>query len=207
LGATSGAAPEEDKHDLNDTGKMSRKTFMFPNGQTGKATKKMLLKHNLRIAAQEMNIVPGLHLALVSIPKLANAGYTTVLTKNGVAIYNDNTTAITASNPPVLESNWCQHTGTWRLNLNPENPNTHSPDDQHAIPETINVIFDLPSSCKTILWYHASAGFPPKKTSIDAVCNGNYATWPKLMVALINQYYPDSNKTVKGHLKGQHQGI
>ena len=27
------------------------------------------------------------------------------------------------------------------------------------------------------------------------------------MVTLINQYYPDSDKTVKGHLKGQHQGI
>jgi hypothetical protein len=45
LGATSGAAPEEDKQDLDNTSKMSRKTFMFPDGRTGKATKKMLLKH------------------------------------------------------------------------------------------------------------------------------------------------------------------
>ncbi len=60
-GATSGVAPEEDKQDLNDTGKMSRKTFMFFDGRTGKATKKKLLKHNLQIAVQEMNIVPGLH--------------------------------------------------------------------------------------------------------------------------------------------------
>jgi hypothetical protein len=46
-GATSGAAPEEDKPDLEDTGQPSRKTFMFPDGRTGKATKKMLLNHNL----------------------------------------------------------------------------------------------------------------------------------------------------------------
>jgi hypothetical protein len=46
-GATSGAAPAEDKPDLVDTGQPSRKTFMFPDGHTGKATKKMLLKHNL----------------------------------------------------------------------------------------------------------------------------------------------------------------
>ncbi len=45
LGATSGAAPEEDKQDLDNTGEMSRKTFMFLDGWTGKATKKMLLKH------------------------------------------------------------------------------------------------------------------------------------------------------------------
>ena len=138
----------------------------------------MLLKHNLQIAAWEMNIVPGLHLALVSIPKLADAGYTTVLTKHGAAIYDDNTTAITASNPPILESNWCQDTGLGRLNLNPE--------DEHATPETINVIFDLPSSHKTCHWYHASARFSPKETLIDAVHNGNYTTWPKLTVMLIN---------------------
>jgi hypothetical protein len=44
-----------------------------------------------------MNIVPGLHSALVSIPKLADAGYTTVLNKNGAAIYDDETTKITAT--------------------------------------------------------------------------------------------------------------
>ncbi len=178
LGATSGATPEEDKQDLDNTGERSRKTFLFPNGRTGKATKKMLLKHNVRIAAWEMNIMPGLHLAFVSVLKLTDAGYTTVVTKHGMAIYDDNTTAITATNPPILESNWCQDTGLWRLNLNP--------DDKHATPETINVIFDLLSSCKTFLWYHASAGFPPKETFIYAVQKGNYATWPKLNVTLIN---------------------
>ncbi len=64
LGATSGAAPEEDKQNLDNTSKMSRKTFMFPNGRISKATKKMLLKHKLQIAVQEMNIVTGLNLAL-----------------------------------------------------------------------------------------------------------------------------------------------
>ncbi len=199
LGATSSAAPKGVEQDLDNTVKMSRKTFMFPNGQTGKATKKMLLKHNLWIAAQEMNIIPGLHLVLVSVPKLADAGYTIVLTKHGMAIYDDNTTAITASNPPILKSNWCQDTGLWRLNLNPE--------DKHATPKMTNIIFDLSSLRKTFLWQHASVGFPPKETFVDAVSNRNYATWPKLTVMLINQYYPNSDKTVKGHLKGQHQGI
>jgi hypothetical protein len=122
-GVTSRAAPEEDEQDLDNTGNMPRKTFMFPDGCTRKVTKKMLLKHNLRIAAWEMNIVLGLHSALVSVPKPADTGYTTVLIKDGMAIYDDNTTAITASNPPILESDQCQHTGRWRLNLDPENPN------------------------------------------------------------------------------------
>ncbi len=31
--------------------------------------------------AREMNIVPGLHLTLVSVPKLSDAGYTAVFSK------------------------------------------------------------------------------------------------------------------------------
>jgi hypothetical protein len=179
---------------------------MFPDGRTGKATKKMLLKHNLRQAAREMNIVPGLHSALVSIPKLADARYTTVFNKDGAAIYDDYTTKITATSPPVLEFIRCEHTGMWKLDLNPA-ASLPTPEGQAAPLETINVNFNLPSARKTFLWYHASAGFPTKATFIDAVRNGNYSTWPKLTVTLINRYFPDSDETIKGHLKGQRQRI
>jgi hypothetical protein len=94
----------------------------------------------------------------------------------------------------------------WRLNLDPKNPNPQSPDKQHVSPKMIKVIFNLLSLCKTFLWYHASAAFPPKETFINAIRNGNYATWSKLMVTLINCYYPNSDK-IKGHLKGQCKGI
>ncbi len=205
-GATSGAAPEEDALDLDDTGQPSQKTFMFPDRRTGKVTKKMLLKHNLRLAAQEMNIVLGLHLALVSIPKLADAGYTTVFNKNDAAIYADKTTTFMATNPPVLESECCKHTGIWKLNLDPETTISNQ-EVPTAPPETLNIIFDLLSACETFLWYHTSAGFPTKETFVDLICKGNYATWPKLTITLINRYFPDSDETIKGHLKGQRQGI
>ncbi len=153
-----------------------------------------------------MNIVPGLHSALVSIPKLADAGYTTVFNQDGAAIYDDYTTKITATSPPVLESNRCEHTGMWELDLNPA-ASLPTPEGQAAPLKIINVIFDLPSARKTFIWYHASAGFPTKATFIDAVRNGNYSTWPKLTVTLINRYFPESDETIKGHLKGQRQGI
>jgi hypothetical protein len=149
-GATSGAAPAEDEPDLVNTRQPSRKTFMFLDGRTGKATKKMLLKHNLHLATREMNIVLGLHSALVSVPKLADVGYTTVFNKNGVAIYNDETTQITATSPPVLESERCEHTGMWRLDLNPAT-SLHTSEGQAAAQEAINVIFDLPSAPETFL--------------------------------------------------------
>jgi hypothetical protein len=123
-----------------------------------------------------MNIVPGLHSALVSIPKLANAGYTTVFNKNGAAIYDDKTTTGMATNSPVLESECCKHSGMWTLNLNPETTISNQ-EVPTAPPETLNVIFDLASAHETFLWYHASARFPTKETFVDAVRKGNYATW------------------------------
>jgi hypothetical protein len=76
-GATSGAAPEEDEDAFEDTGETLKKILMFPDKSTNKAMKKMCLKHKHCPAAREINIVPGLHLTLVTIPKLADAGYTT----------------------------------------------------------------------------------------------------------------------------------
>jgi hypothetical protein len=203
-GAMSGAAPEEDEDVFEETGKLSKKTFIFPDKRTNKATKKMRLKHKLCPAAREMNIVPGLHLTLVSIPKLADAGYTTVFSKEGAAIYDDHTTTIIADKPPVLEADRCNLTGLWKLPLHAEETVANKDPPHH---EAINVIFDLPSACQNFLWYHPAARFPPKETFIRAVCNGNYATWPKLTIQLIHKYMPDSDETAKGHLKGQCQGI
>ena len=104
-GAMSGAAPEEDAECFDDTGTTSTKTFMFPDKRTNKATKQMNLKHNLRETACEINIVPGLHPTLISVPKLADAGYTTVFNMVGAKIYDDYTTQVTATMPPVLAAN------------------------------------------------------------------------------------------------------
>jgi hypothetical protein len=124
-GATSRAAPEEDEDAFEDTGKLSKKTFMFPDKHTSKATKKMCLKHKLHPAAREMNIVPGPHLTLVSVPKLADAGYTTVFSKEGAVIYGDHTTTITADKPPILEADRCNLTGLWKLPLHAEETATN----------------------------------------------------------------------------------
>jgi hypothetical protein len=203
-GATSGAAPEEDKDAFEDTGKLSKKMFMLLDKCTNKATKKMRLKHKLRPAAREMNIVPGLHSTLVSIPKLAVAGYTTVFSKKRATIYDDHTTAITADKPLVPEANRCNLTGLWKLSLHPERIAANG-EPLHN--EAINVIFNLPITYQNFLWYHVAVGFPPKETFIRAVHSGNYATWPKRTVQLIHKYMPDLDETAKRHLKGQCQGV
>ncbi len=177
---------------------------MFPDKRTNKATKKMRLKHLLCQAAREMNIVPGLHWTLVSVPKLVDAGYTTVFSKEGAVIYIDHTTTITDDKPPILEADRCNLTGLWKLPLYAEEiaANNEPPHN-----EAINVIFNLPSARQNFLWHHTAAGFPPKETFIRAICNGNYATWPKLTVQLIHKFMPDLDETAKRHRKSQCQGI
>jgi hypothetical protein len=148
---------------------------MFLDKHTNKATKKMHLKHKLCPAAREMNIVPGLHSTLVSVPKLADAGYTTVFSKERAVIYDDYTTTITADKPPILEANRCDLTGLLKLPLLAEETAANKEPPHH---EAINVIFDLPSAHQNFPWYHTAAGFPVKETFIGAICNGNYAMWP-----------------------------
>ena len=56
----------------------------------------MHLKHNIRQEAREMNIIPGLHAPLVSVPKLADAEYITVFEKHIAKVYDTATKAVTA---------------------------------------------------------------------------------------------------------------
>ena len=51
FGSNLGAGPEEDTDEFEDTGERSTKTFMFPDQRTATATKKTMLKHDLRDGA------------------------------------------------------------------------------------------------------------------------------------------------------------
>jgi hypothetical protein len=150
---------------------------MLPDKRRHKATKKMLLWQPLRESAREMNIVPGLHSTLISLPKLADANYTTVFKKGKATIYNALTTTIKADQPLILDTPRCKLTGLWELPLEPLQTTSSNTRSAATQPETINVIFDLPSTHQTLLWYHAAAGFPTKETFSDAVRAGNYSTY------------------------------
>jgi hypothetical protein len=206
-GAPSGMAPVDNELYFDNTGKKSSKIFMLPDKRRHKATKKMLLLQPLRKSTREMNIVPGLHSTLISIPKLADAKYTTVFKKGKATIYDALTTMITADQPPILDAPRCKLTGLWELPLEPLQTTSSDTRSAATQPETINVILDLPSTLQTLLWYHTAAGFPTKETFSDTVHAGNNSTWPGLTAKMIHRHFPNSNKTIRGHLKGQQQGI
>ena len=60
---------------------------------------------------------------------------------------------------------------------------------------------------KTVIYMHTAAGFPPMETWINAIRAGNYDTWPGLSAKAVLKYFPESDKTVLGHMKGERQGL
>ncbi len=117
-GATSGAGRPEDAEHFENTGQPSTKVFMLPDKSKVCATHKMLLnKHKIREGAREMNIVPGLHSTLVSVPKMVDKDYIVVFDKKSGKTYDATTTMISATEQPVLEAPRCTSTGLWLMPL------------------------------------------------------------------------------------------
>ncbi len=208
-GCTSGAGAEKDVKYFHDTGLRSKKTFMLPDKTKIKATKTMQLKHNLQAGAGKINIVPNLHSTLISMPKMADYGYIAVFDKTEARIYDGTTTTITALGEPNIVAPQCNNTGLWKmeLNLNYEVLGMACPAQFIAGADKANAIFDLPNNRQTLQYLHALAGFPVKETFLAVVWAGNYATWPGLMTTLIAKHFLDSDKTQKGHMKGQRKGV
>ncbi len=208
----------EDTDSFKYTGQPSTKVFMLPDKSRERATHKMLLKHKIRDGAREINIVPGLHSTLVSIPKIVDEDYIVVFDKKLAKTYDATTTMIMATEKPILEAPRCTSTGLWLMPLkaddtkaNGGNQNGNIAGDKASniggVTERANAIFELPSTRQTILYHNASAGFPIKETFLNAVPAGNYTTWPGLTIAALHKYFPDLDETQKGHMKGQQQGI
>jgi hypothetical protein len=129
-----------------------------------------------------------------------------------------NLCTITATEKPVLEAPRCTSTGLWLIPLKADDTKANGGDQNGniagdkasnigGVTERANAIFELPSTRQTILYHHASAGFPVKETFLNAVRAGNYATWPGLTIATLHKYFPNLDETQKGHMKGQRQEI
>ena len=61
-------------------------------------------------------------------------------------------------------------------------------------------MYDLPSTKQGIKLMHAVCGYPVKSTWRKAVKAGNFVGWPLVTARNVKNYYPETNKTPKGHL-------
>jgi len=140
---------------------------------------------------------------------MAEHGYIAVFDKKEATIYDGTMTKITTSGEPIIVAPCCDDTGLWRMNLDLDYKilGCVSSDQFIAGVDVANAIFDLPNSWQSLMYFHAAPGFPTKESFTDAVRAGNYATWPGLTTTLISKHFPDSEKTQKGHMKGQRKGV
>ena len=151
------------------TGQPSFKKVRMPNGQTLNTSLNAPLPNKLlNPKARECDILPGLqHSSLVGVGKLVDAGYCTIFMpgNQGVQVLDGNTVKINVSGDAVLRGRR-GHQGLWRVPMNDENSVTLS---QYQLEESINTVFDLPSTAQTIRYLHACAGFPTGRTWIRAI--------------------------------------
>jgi len=54
---------------------------------------------------------------------------------------------------------------------------------------------------------HAVCGYPVKSTWLKAIKAGNYVGWPMLNERNVQKYYPETIKTVKGHLNQTRKNV
>ena len=82
-------------------------------------------------------------------------------------------------------------TGMWEINL----------DNSDTSALCNNLLFST-SPRDVILYLHAACFSPGRSTWIDAISNGNYATWPSLTVENVRKYLPPegSPNTIFGHM-------
>ena len=179
----------------------------MPNGQTLSTSFKTLLPNtSLNQKARECDILPGLqHNSLVSIGKLLDTGYCTIFMRGnqGVHVIGGNNVKIYVSGEAVLRG-WRDPQRLWRVPLDDSNSMPLPP---QQLKESLNNVFDLPSTEQTIRYLHACAGFLTKRTWIKAIKKGNFIGWPMLTVENVKKHFSKSEETVKGHMNHQRQGV
>ena len=197
----SGATSHFITEDMNlPKGQKSNKQVYLPDGTTLRtSTKTKLPFPDLSEAAREADILPGLKRSLISVNKMAQEGYTTIFHpgEKGVTIHKKGSLQITTTKAPVLHGHKINGEKLWTVSGNIET-NKH---------EQVNNVYSLPSTQQSIKYLHAAAGFPVKDTWLAAIKAGNYVTWPGLTVSAVQKHFPDADKTQKGHMKKQRQGV
>ncbi len=73
--------------------------------------------------------------------------------------------------------------------------------------EYVHNVYKLPSIKQTVRYLHTAAGHPTEDTWLKAIRKGNYNSWPLIDTRKVQKYFPESEETQFGHMRGQRQGV
>ncbi len=155
----------------------SDKLVTLPNGHCIPASHTVNLPfESLQMPARTAHDLPNLTTnSLVSVPKLADAGYTTIFHPGdtGVTIHGSGDVVIQHSSSPVLQG-WQDDAGLWRLGFD-EKSSSIEPDKDNPSATTTHKndsaanVYTLPSIKQGPRFLHAVAGFPTIDSWLKAV--------------------------------------
>ncbi len=69
--------------------------------------------------------------------------------------------------------------------------------------EYVHNVYELPSIKQTVQYQHTAAGHPTEDTWLKAIRKGNYNSWPLIDTKKVQKYFPESEETQFGHMRGQ----
>ena len=69
-----------------------------------------------------------------------------------------------------------------------------------------NHVYETKSKQELILFYHAACFSPPKRTFVEAIKRNAFASWRGITADLINKYLPNTEATIKEHIRQQYKG-
>jgi len=145
----------------------------------------------------------------MSVGKTSDDGTISIFTKEGVTVHKEQDVLITCKGEPILigirddkgryRIPLVQHRGHWQ-------PRKPSKKARHALRQA-NSVYDLPSIEQAIKWMHALCRYPVETTWSKAAKAGIFVGWPLLTEKNINKYYPEMDKTPKGHMNQQQKNV
>jgi hypothetical protein len=182
-----------DPHQSNGT-TQNTITVGLPNGDTlQSSTNNCTLNlpqrpHDARAA----HIIPGLtHSSLISIETPCDAaGCEATFNKTQVIVKKDDTILITGPRDP--------RTGLWKFPM--ANPNQQTNTRLPITLECANVLQVHTGIKRMIKYLHAAAFSPVKSTWLAAITKGYYTSWPGLTTVAVQNHYPQTIATAKGHM-------
>ena len=193
---------------FNSTGRKSDKIFKYAGGQVAAADDINEFKFDVRDAAKEVHMVPGIQNTLISTNQFAKDNYACIFDKDMVNIYDMNNTKITISRSAVLKGWRVPKEGLWRIPLEQYTPGANINTTTVLVKEyqlgtlkkqppnyyeAVNNVYELKTKPELIRYYHAAAGFPTRPTWLAAIKNKHYSSWPGLSADDAARYFPESD--------------
>ena len=156
--------------------------------------------NGLSTNAKNAHILPGLKsTSLLSLGQICDDNCQVHLTKHNITILKNN--------QKIIEGYRNITDGLWDIVI-PTKQTCAKPPPISENKNKLNVIINKATTKENLIKFlHAACFSPSPSTFIKAINNGNFDSWPGLHPQLIKKYLPQSEATLKGHMKLEKQGL